>query len=363
MVIRSGPRHDPQIGIFDREAGRRLRKAGHGAIVAPRQQRRQARIGRVIAPLQPQVEAEGAPGPQHVVGVQRVDDDRTAGRTANIALVGRPAQHLKARDQVGVDIGPVARAIIAAPDGQRLFGPVDHHGHAPRPLNAANAGIERAAVARIAAQDVDHAGQQVRRRDALVALDLGTVLVPAGIIGVEYRVMAALGACLRDIAWGFVTVHLQGVGNKRRCLHLGRSARGCLPYRQHPVDETPVEAAARQQPVERPRPVHPPRHPRRALARHQRRVEAELYLGLLRKLRQRIAQRLGRNADADIGLLGVCARRRHEARQRRGRQQHRQTHVLVPRHTAPEPRISVLHVVPPCQEEKECYCASFSFTG
>src|SRR3546814_2863408 len=55
--------------------------------------------------------------------------------------------------------------LFRSPDRQRLLGPVDDDRHTPRPLHTTNTGIERAAVASIAAEDVDHAFQYVGRSE------------------------------------------------------------------------------------------------------------------------------------------------------------------------------------------------------
>lgn len=109
---------------------------------------------------------------QNVAGIESVDDDGAAGRPVDAPRRNRPLEDLKTGNQARVDIAPIARAIIAAPDREGLFGAVDDDGYAPRPLDTANAGIECAAIARVSAEYIDHALEHVGRVHALVALDL-----------------------------------------------------------------------------------------------------------------------------------------------------------------------------------------------
>src|SRR3546814_3981319 len=98
-----------------------------------------------------------------------MDDNRTTGGPIHTADGHRPLQDLHVRYEAGIDIVAIARAVITAPDRQRLLGPVDDDRHTPRPLHTTNTGIERAAVASIAAEDVDHAFQYVGSVHAFVA--------------------------------------------------------------------------------------------------------------------------------------------------------------------------------------------------
>ena len=61
-----------------------------------------------------------------------------------------------ATDDVGVNVIAVICTCVAAPDGNRLLRAVDGNGNPSLPLHAAYIGIQRAAVARVAAVHAGH---------------------------------------------------------------------------------------------------------------------------------------------------------------------------------------------------------------
>src|SRR3546814_3226575 len=120
------------------------------------EQCRQARIGGVVSAFQPEFETEISSGIQNVIGIERIDDNRTTGGPIHTADGHRPLQDLHVRYEAGIDIVAIARAVITAPDRHRLLGPVDDDRHTPRPLHPTNTGIESPAVASIAGEHYDH---------------------------------------------------------------------------------------------------------------------------------------------------------------------------------------------------------------
>src|SRR3546814_17858191 len=86
-------------------------------------------------------------GIQNVIGIERIDDNRTTGGPIHTADGHRPLQDLHVRYEAGLDIVAIARAVITAPDRQRLLGPVADDRHTPRPLPPTNPGTQPPAAA------------------------------------------------------------------------------------------------------------------------------------------------------------------------------------------------------------------------
>src|SRR3546814_19468558 len=109
-------------------------EAGNIAVILAGEQCRQARIGGVVSAFQPEFETEISSGIQNVIGIERIDDNRTTGGPIHTADGHRPLQDLHVRSEAGIDIVAIARAVLTAPDRQRLLGPDDADGPTPRPL-------------------------------------------------------------------------------------------------------------------------------------------------------------------------------------------------------------------------------------
>ncbi|KAG1437425.1 hypothetical protein G6F57_020251 [Rhizopus arrhizus] len=105
-------------------------------------QPRQARRHRIAAAFDLQLPAEALAGRNNVVNVDGLDHQRATDPAVHIAHQPWPLDDLDATNQVGIDVVAVADAVVAAPDGQRLFAPVDADRHPPRPLDAADVDVQ-----------------------------------------------------------------------------------------------------------------------------------------------------------------------------------------------------------------------------
>src|SRR3546814_12623768 len=104
-------------------------EAGNIAVILAGEQCRQARIGGVVSAFQPEFETEISSGIQNVIGIERIDDNRTTGGPIHTAYVHRPLQDLNVRLEAGIEIVAIERAGITAPDRQRLLAPGSHNHH------------------------------------------------------------------------------------------------------------------------------------------------------------------------------------------------------------------------------------------
>src|SRR3546814_15183513 len=108
-------------------------EAGNIAVILAGEQCRQARIGGVVSAFQPEFETEISSGIQNVIGIERIDDNRTTGGPIHTADGHRPLQDLLVRYEAGIDIVAIDRDVITTPDHTRLLGPVDDARHKHRP--------------------------------------------------------------------------------------------------------------------------------------------------------------------------------------------------------------------------------------
>ena len=97
----------------------------------------------------------------NIVGVDGFHRHRAADAAFDASVKRGAFFDIDAADDVGIDIVAVVRTRVAAPHGNRLLGAVHRYGNAPLPLHAAYVGIDRAAVAGVAAVHADHAAEEV----------------------------------------------------------------------------------------------------------------------------------------------------------------------------------------------------------
>ncbi|MNJ33103.1 hypothetical protein D3C77_277820 [compost metagenome] len=160
---------------------------------------------------------------EHIIDTQGGGHYRTANAAVDVALQVRPLDDLDAADQVGVDVVAVVGAHVAAVHGQRLFGAIDGQRYPARALDAADVGVQGAAVAGVTAVDVEHALEQVGGGGALVAFDLFLAGVDCGDVLVVDVVVALLVTgllVLHAVHVGGVQVAIVQRGRTRRRLHL-----------------------------------------------------------------------------------------------------------------------------------------------
>ena len=92
-----------------------------------------------------------------VVDFQRFHADRTAYAGADVAVCRCAFFHIHAADKVRVDVVAVGYAFKSSPYADCLFRAVYRYWNFAFALNAAYVGVERAAVARVAAVNSRHA--------------------------------------------------------------------------------------------------------------------------------------------------------------------------------------------------------------
>ena len=282
-------------------AGRETR---HAAERLASQQGRQLRIDGVVAGLHLQFTAEALAFQQDVVHVERLDLHRAAHRGVGTTQHRRALDDLHAADQAGIDVVAVIGAHVATPDRQCLLGAIDGQRHPARALDAADVRVQRAAVAGVAAVDVDHALEDVGRCSALVAFDLLAPGVDGGQVQIVDIVVAAL-----------IALDAGGIGralttNPQRTDHHGIavSAGHALDAPRTRADFACHQIRALQQPRKRCAHRVAALQCGRSAAGNQCRVIAQRNTGGRRGVIQCPRQRRGREVEAHIALAGCrCA--------------------------------------------------------
>ena len=108
----------------------------------------------------------------NIVGIDGLQGDGAAYAAFHITAERGAFFDGNAADDVGIDVVAVVCACVAAPDGNRLLRAVDGNGNPSLPLHAAYIGIQRAAVARVAAVHAGHTAQKVGYGVAFEGFDL-----------------------------------------------------------------------------------------------------------------------------------------------------------------------------------------------
>ena len=108
----------------------------------------------------------------NIVGIDGFQGDGAAYAAFHITAERWAFFDGNAADDVGVDVVAVVCACVAAPDGNRLLRAVDGNGNPSLSLHAAYIGIQRAAVARVAAVHAGHTAQKVGYGVAFEGFDL-----------------------------------------------------------------------------------------------------------------------------------------------------------------------------------------------
>lgn len=113
----------------------------------------------------------------NIVGIDGFQGDGAAYAAFRIAAERGAFFNRHAADDVGIDVVAVVCACVAAPDGNRLLRAVDGNGNPSLSLYAAYIGIQRAAVARVAAVHAGHTAQKVGYGVAFEGFDFVFALV------------------------------------------------------------------------------------------------------------------------------------------------------------------------------------------
>lgn len=112
----------------------------------------------------------------NIVGVDGFHRHRAADAAFDASVKRGAFFDIDAADDVGIDIVAVVRTRVAAPHGNRLLGAVHRYGNAPLPLHAAYVGIDRAAVAGVAALYTPT--MPLKRSDTVLPLKVSTSFLP-----------------------------------------------------------------------------------------------------------------------------------------------------------------------------------------
>ena len=131
----------------------------------------------IIGSLHLHFKAVFLPFGDNIVGIDGLQGDGAAYAAFHITAERGAFFDGNAADDVGVDVVAVVCACVAAPDGNRLLHAVDGNGNPSLSLYAAYIGIQRAAVARVAAVHAGHAAQKVGSGVAFEGFDFVFALV------------------------------------------------------------------------------------------------------------------------------------------------------------------------------------------